>query len=138
MNHEYNWEHHFQLSKEMFQYLEDNNPLPDNGKSAAISRSIIHLSYYACLNITKKKNLKYNLESQETGHGAHDQTIRNISKYEIVADLETDLIDLESDLLQLKKYRTHSDYKSDTQIDYYYVKSVFKIATDVYTRLIRL
>lgn len=138
MAYEYDWKNHFELSREMHEYLRSNMPIADSGRVAAISRTIIHLTYYSCLHITKENNIKYGLENQETGHGAHDRNIRKISKYKTSIFTKEELRILEADLLQLKKYRTSADYKSGHQIDYHYINNIFKDADDIYNKLIVL
>lgn len=135
--YEYNWENNFDLSKEMFKYIEDSHPLGNSNREEALSRSIIHLSYYSCLHITKQNNLKYNQKNQEYGPGFHESNIRKIIKYKNACYTNDELGDIMADLLFLKELRTRADYKTD-KIDFYETKEVFNVASEVYEKLLVL
>lgn len=135
LKHEYNWENHFKLSKEMFEYLETEELTGKSEKVEAISRSIIHLAYYSFFNITKINNIKYGQKNQNVGKDAHNHDLRQIIKYKGTGSSYDDLADLQADLISLKDYRVEADYKADVKLDYYEVKKIFILASQIYDRL---
>lgn len=137
MGKNYEWRSHFTLSKKIFNHLKESSRA-NNAETAAISRSIIHLAYYSCLNITKENNVKYGQDNQETGHGAHSHDISQIIHYKITPHTGVDLRKLRNNLLQLKAYRTRADYDSSATIDYYTVIEVMKRAEGIYNDLVIL
>lgn len=137
MTYKYNWENNFLLSKEMFDFVADNYPMGNSNKQEALSRSIIHLSYYSCLNITKQNNLKYRQKNQENGPGFHENTIRKIIEYRNSCFTNDELGNIMADLLLLKESRAKADYKTD-KIDFYKTKVIFTLANEVYEKLLVL
>lgn len=135
MNKDYEWKNHIDLSHEMFDYLKENHPMGDTSRAAAISRSLIHLAYYACFHTTLINNEKYKEKNQVGGYGTHEVNIRKMSKYKVPVLIDFDLFDLQADLLQLKTYRSEADYEAGTLIDFHYAKLVIELANEIFKNL---
>lgn len=136
LDHNYDWKHHFELSQAIYSYLEEANPLPNPDKIEALSRSIIHLAYYSCFNITKIKNEKYDKKPIKRGHSSHIETIEQIRGYHDTGLTRKELSDIVADLRMLRDYRTAADYQGTTKIGYYDVKNeIVDLASDVFDKL---